>query len=104
MATTTTKSGTATPAVTSPSGSLWKRLFVRLMLLVVLVAVGGFAFLYYRSNRLVQSEPYQAALKYVTESKLVKEKVGGRWCKPGSLISCAMAATFLKTMPNCSLR
>lgn len=76
MATTTAKSGTTPPAVTPQRGSLWKRLLVRLVLLMVLVAVGGFGFLYFRANRLVQSEPYQAALKYVTQSKLVKDKVG----------------------------
>lgn len=76
MATTTTKSGTATPAVTPPQRSLWKRMLVRLVMLLLIVAVGGFGYLYYRSNRLIKSEPYQAALKFVTESKLVKEKVG----------------------------
>jgi hypothetical protein len=54
-------------------------------MLLVLIAVGGFGFLYYRSNRLIKSEPYQAALKYVTESKLVKEKVGEPLVQAGLL-------------------
>jgi hypothetical protein len=76
MATTSTKSDSTTPAVTPPQRSLGKRLFVRFVILLLLVAVGGFSFLYYRSNRLIKSEPYQAAMKYVTNSKLLKEKVG----------------------------
>jgi hypothetical protein len=76
MATTTVKSGTTTPAVTPPKRSLWKRLLVRLVMLLLVAALGGAGYLYYRSNRLIKSIPYQAALKYVTESKLVKERVG----------------------------
>jgi len=76
MATTTVKPGTTTPAVTPPKRSLWKRLLVRLVMLLLVAAVGGAGYLYYRSNRLIKSEPYQAALKYVTESKLVKQRVG----------------------------
>ena len=76
MATTTSKTGTATPAVTPPQRRLWKRLLGRLVLLLLVVAIGGAGYLYYRSNRLVKSEPYQAAIKFVSNSKLVKAKVG----------------------------
>lgn len=75
MATSTAKPETTTEAKPAKR-SLWKRLLVRFILLLLVAAVGGASYLYYRSNRLIKSEPYQAALKYVTNSKILKEKVG----------------------------
>ena len=77
MATTTVKPETTPPAATPVKRSLWKRILVRLVLLLLVATVGGAGYLYYRSNRLIQSEPYQQALKFVTESQLVKQKIGG---------------------------
>ncbi len=48
------------PCCHAAKRQLVEAVIVRLVILVVLVAVGGFAFLYYRSNRLINSEPYQA--------------------------------------------
>lgn len=87
MATTKAKSGTTTSPVTPPKSSLWKRLLMRLVTLLLIVAMGGFGFFCYRSNRLIKSEPYQAALKYVTGSKLLKAKVGEPLTEAGFLES-----------------
>ncbi len=77
MATSTAKTGTTAPESTPAKRSLWLRMLVRLVLLLLVVAIGGAGYLYYRSNRLIQSEPYQQALRFVRESELVKKKIGG---------------------------
>ena len=76
MTTNTTKTEPKSTDVTPAKRSLWKRLLIRLVLVLFVAAIGGAGYFYYRSARLINSEPYQAALKYVLNSKILKEKVG----------------------------
>jgi hypothetical protein len=76
MTTSTAKSESQSPNTQPAKRSLWKRLLLRLVMVLLLAAIGGAGYLYYRSNRLIKSEPYQAALKYVMASNILKEKVG----------------------------
>jgi hypothetical protein len=94
MATTSPKSGTTTSAVTPLQRSLWKRLLVGFVMLLLLVAVGGFGFLYYRSNQLINSEPYQAVLKFVTESETVKSKLTGPLTEPSFMDNLRNSSTL----------
>lgn len=94
MATTTATPGTATPAVTPPPRALWKRLLLRLVMLLVLLAVGGFGYLYYRSNQLINSEPYQAVLKFVRESETVKSKLTHPLAEPSFIDNMRNSSTL----------
>lgn len=76
MATTKTVPKTSTTETQPMKRSLWKRLLLRVVMVLLLAALGGAGYLYYRANRLITSQPYQDAVKFVTNSKLVKDKVG----------------------------
>jgi hypothetical protein len=76
MTASTTKTDLKSTESSPVKRSLWKRLLIRLVLLLFVAAIGGAGYLYYRSARLINSEPYQAALKYVLNSKILKKEVG----------------------------
>ncbi len=85
MTTNTTKNEQKSTDAPPVKRSLWKRLLIRLVLLLLVAAIGGAGYWCYRSYRLINSEPYQAALKYVHNSKILKEKVGGPLVNAGFL-------------------
>ena len=76
MTTSTTKPEQKSTEAPPLKRSLWKRLLIRLVLVLLVAAVGGAGYVYYRSYRIISSEPYQAAMKYVINSKILKGKVG----------------------------